>query len=306
MIQDALAKLLDGVDLSRDESRRVMDSIMSGERDAGADRRLPRRAAAEGRDGGRDRRRRRGDARRTSWPSTPSATTSSTPPAPAATAGGRSTSRPRRRSSQPPPAQASRSTATALSPRSPAAPTCSSALGFELELSPERIAESIDELGFGFMFAPAHHPAMKHAGPGPHRARDPYRVQRARAADEPRRRARPGRRRLLGAARAGDRRRARRGSARGAHSSCTAPAGSTSCRRPGRNLVVRGRRRQRAPARGRPARPRHPALRSGRAARRQRRGERAGHPRRLRGRGRRPPVGDPAQRRRRDRRGRPR
>jgi anthranilate phosphoribosyltransferase len=39
------------------------------------------------------------------------------------------------------------------------------ALGFNLELAPERIARSIDELGFGFMFAQAHHPAMKHAGP---------------------------------------------------------------------------------------------------------------------------------------------
>jgi anthranilate phosphoribosyltransferase len=39
------------------------------------------------------------------------------------------------------------------------------ALGFELELEPERIAASIDELGFGFMFAPAHHPAMRHAAP---------------------------------------------------------------------------------------------------------------------------------------------
>jgi anthranilate phosphoribosyltransferase len=39
------------------------------------------------------------------------------------------------------------------------------ALGFDLELPPERIAESIDTLGFGFMFAPLHHPAMKHAGP---------------------------------------------------------------------------------------------------------------------------------------------
>jgi anthranilate phosphoribosyltransferase len=38
-------------------------------------------------------------------------------------------------------------------------------LGFELDLSPERIARSIDELGFGFMFAQAHHPAMKHAAP---------------------------------------------------------------------------------------------------------------------------------------------
>ena len=39
------------------------------------------------------------------------------------------------------------------------------ALGFELELPPERIALSIDELGFGFMFAQAHHPAMRHAAP---------------------------------------------------------------------------------------------------------------------------------------------
>ena len=39
------------------------------------------------------------------------------------------------------------------------------ALGFELELEPERIARSIDELGFGFMFAPSHHPAMRHAAP---------------------------------------------------------------------------------------------------------------------------------------------
>ncbi len=39
------------------------------------------------------------------------------------------------------------------------------ALGFRLELPPERIGRSIDELGFGFMFAPLHHPAMKHAAP---------------------------------------------------------------------------------------------------------------------------------------------
>jgi anthranilate phosphoribosyltransferase len=39
------------------------------------------------------------------------------------------------------------------------------ALGFRLDLPPESIARSIDELGFGFMFAPLHHPAMKHAAP---------------------------------------------------------------------------------------------------------------------------------------------
>ncbi len=39
------------------------------------------------------------------------------------------------------------------------------ALGFELDLPPERIERSIDELGFGFLFAPTHHPAMKYAAP---------------------------------------------------------------------------------------------------------------------------------------------
>jgi anthranilate phosphoribosyltransferase len=39
------------------------------------------------------------------------------------------------------------------------------ALGFELDIPPEAIAQSIDDLGFGFMFAQAHHPAMKYAAP---------------------------------------------------------------------------------------------------------------------------------------------
>src|SRR6476646_9032039 len=39
------------------------------------------------------------------------------------------------------------------------------ALGFTLELPAERIERSIDELGFGFLFAQAHHPAMRHAAP---------------------------------------------------------------------------------------------------------------------------------------------
>jgi anthranilate phosphoribosyltransferase len=37
------------------------------------------------------------------------------------------------------------------------------ALGFTLEQEPARIERSIDELGFGFLFAPTHHPAMRHA-----------------------------------------------------------------------------------------------------------------------------------------------
>jgi len=37
------------------------------------------------------------------------------------------------------------------------------ALGVELTLSPERVAACVDTVGIGFLFAPAHHPAMKHA-----------------------------------------------------------------------------------------------------------------------------------------------
>jgi anthranilate phosphoribosyltransferase len=39
------------------------------------------------------------------------------------------------------------------------------ALGFDLDQEPARIERSIDELGFGFLFAPTHHPAMRHAAP---------------------------------------------------------------------------------------------------------------------------------------------
>jgi anthranilate phosphoribosyltransferase len=39
------------------------------------------------------------------------------------------------------------------------------ALGFDIDPGPERVSASIDGLGFGFLFAPSHHPAMKHAGP---------------------------------------------------------------------------------------------------------------------------------------------
>jgi len=39
------------------------------------------------------------------------------------------------------------------------------ALGAKLELAPEQIAQAIQSVGVGFMFAPSHHPAMKHAAP---------------------------------------------------------------------------------------------------------------------------------------------
>jgi len=38
-------------------------------------------------------------------------------------------------------------------------------LGVKLELSPGQISDCIDEANIGFMFAPSHHPAMRHVGP---------------------------------------------------------------------------------------------------------------------------------------------
>ena len=60
------------------------------------------------------------------------------------------------------PARACRSPSTAtasLSSRSGAADVLA-ALGVKIECAPETIARCIDEGGLGFMFAPAHHPAM--------------------------------------------------------------------------------------------------------------------------------------------------
>jgi anthranilate phosphoribosyltransferase len=52
----------------------------------------------------------------------------------------------------------------ALSSRSGAADVLT-ALGVKIDLSPEQIGRCIAEAGIGFMFAPAHHPAMKNVGP---------------------------------------------------------------------------------------------------------------------------------------------
>lgn len=48
--------------------------------------------------------------------------------------------------------------------------TCGSAdvleaLGVNVNLTPEQVAQSVNEIGIGFMFAPNHHSAMKHAAP---------------------------------------------------------------------------------------------------------------------------------------------
>jgi anthranilate phosphoribosyltransferase len=52
----------------------------------------------------------------------------------------------------------------ALSSKSGAADTLAE-LGVKLDIDPERIGRCISKAGLGFMFAPAHHSAMKHVGP---------------------------------------------------------------------------------------------------------------------------------------------
>lgn len=52
----------------------------------------------------------------------------------------------------------------ALSSKSGAA-DCLAALGIKIDLTPEQVGRCIKEAGIGFMFAPAHHPAMKNVGP---------------------------------------------------------------------------------------------------------------------------------------------
>lgn len=52
----------------------------------------------------------------------------------------------------------------ALSSRSGAADVLA-ALGVRIDLTPDQVSRCVSEAGIGFMFAPAHHPAMKNVGP---------------------------------------------------------------------------------------------------------------------------------------------
>src|SRR6266550_780738 len=134
MIQRALARLLDGHDLSREEAREVMGSIMSAE--ATREHALPVRPQ---RDDLVDTAGTGGDGASTINISTAAALVAAAAGAGVAKHGNRAVS-------------SACGSADVLE-----------ALGFTLEQEPQRIAKSIDELGFGFLFAPSHHPAMRHA-----------------------------------------------------------------------------------------------------------------------------------------------
>jgi anthranilate phosphoribosyltransferase len=163
-VQEALARLLDGHDLSREQARDVMNEVMSGEATPAqiggllVALRLKGETADEiagcaeamrahvlsvqpRRDDLVDTAGTGGDGARTINISTAAALVAAAAGAGVAKHGNR-----------------------AVSSASGSADVLE-ALGFELELPPARIERSIDELGFGFLFAPSHHPAMRHAAP---------------------------------------------------------------------------------------------------------------------------------------------
>jgi anthranilate phosphoribosyltransferase len=163
-VQEALARLLDGHDLSREQAREVMNEVMEGEatpaqiggflvalrlKGETADEiagcaeamRAHVLAVRPKRDDLVDTAGTGGDGQRTINISTAAALLAAAAGAAVAKHGNR-----------------------AVSSASGSADVLE-ALGFRLELPPERIERSIDELGFGFLFAPTHHPAMRHAAP---------------------------------------------------------------------------------------------------------------------------------------------
>ena len=164
MIQQALARLLDGHDLSREEAKGVMGSIMSGEATPAqiAGFLIALRAKGETadeiagcaeamREHALPVRPQRGDLVDTAGTGGDGARTIniSTAAALVAAAAGAGVAK-----------HGNRAVSSACG-----SADVLEALGFDLDQSTERVARSIDELGFGFLFAPTHHPAMRHAAP---------------------------------------------------------------------------------------------------------------------------------------------
>ncbi|MGQ0669738.1 MAG: anthranilate phosphoribosyltransferase [Actinomycetota bacterium] len=164
VITEALARLLEGHDLSRDQSREVMDQIMQGEATpaqiggflvalrvkgetaeeiAGCAEAMRQHVLPV-----RPERRDLIDTAGTGGDGARTLNISTTAGLVAAAAG----------------ASVAKHGNRAVSSRSGSADVLE-ALGFSLDLEPSAIACSIDRFGFGFLFAPAHHPAMRHAGP---------------------------------------------------------------------------------------------------------------------------------------------
>ena len=135
-----LTELLAGRDLTADQARAAMATILAGERHAGPADRLRRRPAGQGRDrrrAVRTARRRAGGGRAGAARRRPAGAAPSTSSAPAATARTRSTCRRWRRSSSPAPACRCASTAPAARRRSAARPTCSRRSAWRIELTPD-------------------------------------------------------------------------------------------------------------------------------------------------------------------------
>ena len=166
MPNDVLTRAIDevcsGTHLTADHASAVLDEIMEGGR-GGADRRLPGGAARQGRDRGRAGRPRADDAAPRRPGRSPAATTWWTP-------------RHRRRAvhlqhlDHRRARRRRRGCAVAKHGNRSRTSRCGSAdlleaLGVTIDLAPAEVARCIDEVGFGFMFAPRYHAAMAHVVP---------------------------------------------------------------------------------------------------------------------------------------------